>query len=229
MLQQILRAHLLPFLRIHPLRSGGTFMPTLLHIDASPRAASVSGRLSAAFVRNWLDRHPDGALVHHNTTLEKIPYLDEATVEAYFTPAAELTCEQRKILAYSDALVDELLAAHVLVIGAPMWNLGIPASLKAWIDMVVREGRTFAFAADGVRPLVPPGKRVYIFSARGGPYPKGTPIHALDLQEPYLRTILSVIGLTEIEFIYAEDQSGSPEAAAEGLARAEEAMAALEA
>jgi FMN-dependent NADH-azoreductase len=221
MLQQILRNHLI--------RSGGTFMPTLLHIDSSPRAASVSGRLSAAFVRNWLGRHPDGAVVHHNTTLEKIPYLDEATVEAYFTQAAELTGEQKKILGCSDALVDELLAADVLVIGAPMWNLGIPASLKAWIDLIVREDRTFAFAAGGAQPLVPHGKRVVVFSTRGGAYPRGTPFHALDLQEPYLRTILGVIGLTQIDFIYAEHQSSNSEAAAEGLARAEEAMAALEA
>jgi FMN-dependent NADH-azoreductase len=202
-------------------------MPTLLHIDSSPRATSVSARLSAAFVRNWLHRHPDGAVVHHNTTLERIPYLDEAAIGAYFTPPAELACEQKKILASSDKFVDELLAADVLVIGAPMWNLSIPASLKAWIDLIVREGRTFAFTADGVQPLVPPGKRVYVFSARGGAYPRGTPLHALDLQEPYLRTILGVIGLTHIDFIYAEDQSGSPEAAADGLARAEEAMAAL--
>ncbi len=203
-------------------------MPTLLHIDSSPRAASVSGKLSAAFVRNWLGRYPDGVVVHHNTTMEKIPYLDEATIDAYFTRPAELTCEQEKILARSDKFVDELLAADVLVIGAPMWNLSIPASLKAWIDLVVREGRTFAFAAGGVQPLVPPGKRVYVFSARGGAYPRGTAFHALDLQEPYLRTILGVIGLTEIDFIYAEDQSGSPEAAADGLARAQAAMVLLD-
>jgi len=108
-----------------------------------------------------------------------------------------------------------------------MWNLGIPASLKAWIDMIVREGRTFAFTAQGVSPLVLPGKRVYVFSARGGAYPAGTPFHAFDLEEPYLRMILGVIGLKEIEFICAEHQSGTPEAAAQGLARAESELAHL--
>jgi FMN-dependent NADH-azoreductase len=202
-------------------------MPTLLHIDSSPRAASVSRRLAATFVEKWKRQNPAGTVLHHNTTLEKIPYLDEAMVEALFTPAAALTPEQKRTLATSDRLVDELLAADVVVLGAPMWNLSIPASLKAWIDMIVREGRTFAFTEQGVKGLAGPGKRVYIFSARGGAYPKGTRLHALDHQEPYLRTILGIIGLTEIEFIYAENQSGGAEAAAEGVARAESALAGL--
>lgn len=202
-------------------------MPNLLHIDSSPRAASVSSRLAAAFVEKWKRQNPAGTVVHHNATFEKIPYLDEAMVEAFFTPAAELKAEQKQSLAYSDRLVDELLAADVVVLGAPMWNLGIPASLKAWIDMIVREGRTFAFTGQGVAPLVPPGKKVYVFSARGGAYPAGTPFHALDHQEPYLRAILGCMGLTEIEFVYAENQSGGAEAAAEGVARAESACAGL--
>ena len=200
-------------------------MPTLLHIDSSPRTASASSKLAAAFVEQWRRQNPTGTVVHHNTSLENIPYLDEAAIEAFFTPAAELTARQRRALAYSDKLVDELLAADVVVLGVPMWNLGIPASLKAWIDLVVREGRTFAFAGEGVAPLVPPGKKAVVFSARGGSYPVGTPLHGLDLQEPYLRTILGLIGLTGIEFIHAEHQSEGPEAAAEGLARAERALA----
>jgi FMN-dependent NADH-azoreductase len=202
-------------------------MRTLLHIDSSPRARSVSSGLAGAFVREWQRRNPDGKVVHHNTSLEKIPYLDEVTFEAYFTPGTALSEEQKKALAYSDKLVNELLAADVVVIAAPMWNLGIPASLKAWIDLIVREGRTFEFSADGVKALTPAGKQVYVFSARGGAYPKGTPFNALDLQEPYLRKILGLIGLTEIEFVYAENQSGEPEEAADGFSRAEKAMMAL--
>ncbi len=195
-------------------------MPNLLHIDSSPRAGSVSSRLAAAFVAKWRRQNPAGIVVHHNTSLEQIPYLDEATAEAFLNPAGEPTPERKRALAFSDRLIDELLAADVLVLGVPMWNLSIPASLKAWIDLIVREGRTFAFTADGVAPLVPPGKKVFVFCARGGAYPPGSPMIALDFQQPYLRAILSVIGLTEIEFIYAERQSESPEAAAECLARA---------
>ena len=202
-------------------------MPVLLHIDSSPRAASVSSKLSAEFVAKWKRQHPDGTVIHHNTTLEKIPYIDEAQIAAAYTPAAALTPEQKQTLAYSDKLVDELLAADVIVLGVPMWNLGIPASLKAWIDMVVRAGRTFAFTENGVGPLIPAGKKVFVISARGGTYPAGTPAKALDQQEPYLRSILGFLGLADIEFIYAENQSGTAEAAAEGVAKAEHALAKL--
>ena len=202
-------------------------MSLLLHIDSSPRATSVSSRLAAAFVAKWRQQHPADTVVHHNTSHENIPYLSEAAVDAFFTPAAGLTAGQKRVLATSDRLVDELLAADVLVLGVPMWNLSIPASLKAWIDLVVREGRTFAFTPQGVAPLVPPGKKVFVFSTRGGAYPAGTPFHSLDHQEPYLRTILGILGLAEIEFIHAEHQSDAPGAACEGLARAERALAAL--
>ncbi len=202
-------------------------MATLLHIDSSPRAASVSSRLAAVFVAKWRQQNPSGTVIYRNTSLERIPYLDEAAIDAFFTPPAKLTAKQKRNLESSDRLVDELLAANVLVLGVPMWNLSIPASLKAWIDMIVREGRTFAFTEEGVAPLVPPGKRVYVFSARGGAYPAGSPFHALDYQEPYLRAILGVIGLTDVKFIHAERQSESPEAAAESLACAERALAQL--
>ena len=202
-------------------------MPALLQIDSSPRAASVSSRLAAAFVEIWKRQNPTGTVFHHNTSLERFPYLDEAAIDAFFTPAAELSAAQKLALAFSDQLLDELLSADIVVLGAPMWNLSIPASLKAWIDLIVREGRTFAFTAQGVAPLVPPGKLVYVFSARGGAYPAGAPIHNFDQQEPYLRKILGVIGLTRIEFICAEHLSDGPEAAAEGLGRAESALAAL--
>ena len=200
-------------------------MPALLQIDSSPRAASISSRLAAAFVEKWKQQNPGGAVFHHNTSLERFPYLDEVAIDAFFTPAADRSAAQRLALAFSDQLVDELLAAGVVVLGAPMWNLSIPASLKAWIDLIVREGRTFAFTEQGVAPLVPPGKRVYVFSARGGAYPAGTPFHDFDQQEPYLRRILGVIGLTQIEFVYAEHQSDGPEAAARGLAQAQSTLA----
>jgi FMN-dependent NADH-azoreductase len=201
-------------------------MPNLLHIDSSPRAASISSRLAAAFVAKWRRQNPAATVVHHNTSLDPIPYLDAATADAFL--GRESSPQRAGVLAASDRFVDELLAADILVLGTPMWNLSIPASLKAWIDLIVREGRTFAFTAHGVVPLVPPGKKVFVFCARGGAYPAGSPMNALDFEEPYLRAILGVIGLTQIEFIYADRQSESPAAASEALALAERALAALE-
>ena len=113
-------------------------MPALLQIDSSPRAASVSSRLAAAFIEKWKRQNPAGAVFHHNTSVERFPYLDENAIDAFFTPAANRTAAQKLALAFSDQLVDELLAADVVVLGAPMWNLSIPASLKAWIDLIVR-------------------------------------------------------------------------------------------
>jgi FMN-dependent NADH-azoreductase len=202
-------------------------MPSLLHIDSSPRSASVSNKLAAAFVHRWQRRNPTGTVIHHNTTLEKIPYIDEVHIAAAYTPADKLTAEQQKKLAYSDKLVDELLAADVIVLGVPMWNLGIPASLKAWIDLVVRAGRTFTYTGEGVSSLLPAGKKVYVISARGGAYPAGTPAKAFDQQEPYLRSILGFLGLTDVEFIYAENQGRGGDAAAEGFAKAETTLAQL--
>lgn len=202
-------------------------MPTLLHIDSSPRPASVSGRLAGRFAEEWRRQNPAGHVIYHHTSRERIPYLDEEMVEAYSTPAGSLTEKQRGVLAYSDSLVDELLAADVVVLGAPMWNLGVPASLKAWIDMVVREGRTFAFTPQGVQGLLSPDTKIYVFSACGGVYPEESPAKTLDLLEPYLRAILGAIGLIDVTFIRAESQSSSPEAAAEGLAQAEAALAEL--
>jgi FMN-dependent NADH-azoreductase len=202
-------------------------MSALLHIDSSPRADSVSSKLCAAFVRRWQLQNPTGTVVHHNTTLEDIPYIDEAYIGAAYTPAGKLTPAQRQRLAYSDKLVDELLAADLIVLGVPMWNFGIPASLKAWIDMVVRFGRTFTFTENGVRSLLPAGKKVYVIAARGGTYPAGSPAKAYGQQEPYLRAILGFLGFADIEFICAENRGQSGEAAAEGLAKAEAALAQL--
>jgi len=167
-------------------------MSALLHVDSSPRAASVSSLLASVFVEKWKQQNPTGTVFHHNASRERFPFLDEDAIAAIFTPSAKRTAAQKKTLAFSDQLVDELLAADVVVLGAPMWNLSIPASLKAWIA-----------------------------------YPAGTPFQDLDQQEPYLRKILGVIGLTRIDFICAEHQSGDAEAAAQGLAQAESHLAEL--
>jgi len=201
-------------------------MPTLLHIDSSPRAASVSSQLAATFVERWKKQNPSGVVFHHNTAYEQIPYLDEASINAVFAPTEALTAEQKQKLAFSDRLTDELVAADVLVLGVPMWNLGIPASLKAWIDQIVRPGRTFAYTPSGVSPLLV-GKKTYIFSSRGGAYAAGTPYHAYDQQEPYLRTALGFLGITDINFVYVDNQSRSGDAPALGLAAAQATLAAL--
>jgi len=202
-------------------------MPTLLQIDSSPRSASVSGQLAARYVAQWKQQNPGAAVIRHNTSLEKLPYVDEAMLNAMFTPEEARGQEQLQSLALSDKLVEELLAADVLVLAVPMWNLGIPASLKAWVDLISRAGKTFRYTATGVESLVPAGKKVVVFTARGGSYPAGTMAQAFDQQEPYLRAVFGFLGLTDVTFIHAENQSRSGDAPAQAIAKAEAELAEL--
>jgi FMN-dependent NADH-azoreductase len=202
-------------------------MPTLLRIDSSPRSASISTKLTGEFVEKWKQQHPDGRVIHHNTTIENLPFVDESTIGAFYTPDEARSSDQKKLLALSDKLVDELIAAEVVVFGVPMWNFGIPASLKAWVDLIVRVGRTFARSANGYASLLPAGKKAYIFTARGGSYAAGTPFNAFDHQEPYLRSFLGFLGIHDVTFIHAENQSRGEEASLAGVTKAEEEIAAL--
>jgi FMN-dependent NADH-azoreductase len=124
-----------------------------------------------------------------------------------------LTLEQRATLALSDQLISELQEADVIVLGSPMYNFGISAALKAWIDLVIRQGRTVDFS---VRPPVGLllGKKFVLITARGGQYAPGTPTAAFDFQEPYLRHVLGVIGLRDVTVIHADRQLYGEETAA---------------
>ncbi len=200
-------------------------MPTLLHIDASPRPDSNSSALAAKFVATYQQHNPSATVVHHNTSAEKFPYLDMAIIGASGTPADKRTPEHTQALALSDKLTQELLDADVLVIGTPMWNFGIPASLKAWIDLIVRAGLTFAYGPAGPSGLVPQGKKVYIFGSFGGDYTAESPAHAYNFNEPYLRGIFGFLGLHDVTYLTAVNQAATPEMAAAGRKQVEDAIA----
>lgn len=129
---------------------------------------------------------------------------DEWTLALHSDPAKR-TPAQQESLAVSDLLVEELLAADTIVIGAPMHNFTVSALLKAWIDQIVRVGRTVAWGAKGPEGLLK-GKSVVVVTSRGGSFRPGTPTAAYDYQEPYLRHVLAFIGLTNVTFIHAENQ-----------------------
>lgn len=203
-------------------------MRKLLEIDSSPRKDSVSTRLAREFVARWVERNPGATVIRHNTTAERLPYLDEAMVAAFFTPEAERSEEQRLVLELSDRLVDELLTADVLVIAAPMWNFGLPASLKAWIDLVVRPWRTFELTADGVKALIPVGKRVFVFTARGGRYGAESKTRGFDFQEPYLRSLFGSLGMNDVGFVNVEEQYHADEVGERALERARAEMRGME-
>ncbi|MEO8536640.1 MAG: NAD(P)H-dependent oxidoreductase [Betaproteobacteria bacterium] len=147
------------------------------------------------------------------------PVLDEAVLGALFTPAGERTPEQAARVALDDALIAELKAADAIVLGVPMYNFGVPASLKNWIDAVSRAGVTFRYSEKGPEGLVT-GKRVFVALTRGGNY-RDT---SADTQVPYLKTVLGFLGLTDVQFVYAEGLALGAESERAALTAAYEAI-----
>lgn len=198
-------------------------MPTILHIDSSPRTATSGSRLIArTFVEAYVQTFPDSTVRYRDLAAQPPALVDEPWIAAAYTPPQLRTPEMCAVLATSDGLIDELLAADLLVIGAPMHNLGVCTLLKSYIDQVVRAGRTFQFTAEGPRGLVA-GKRAVVITTRGSSY--SGPLAAFDFQEPYLRTLLGFLGIDDVTFISCNGMdSGNRERA---LAEARQMIAAL--
>ncbi len=153
-----------------------------------------------------------------------LPHLDAATLQAISTRDASEADGLHALAGQSDRLTDELLRTDLLVIATPMWNFGIPSSLKAWIDLVVRPGRTFRYAEDGVVGLAT-GKRAILVLASGGVFSEG-PWHSWDFVEPYLRRILSFIGIADVRTVRAEGMN-IPALTAQAVPEAMAVVAAL--
>jgi len=194
---------------------------TILHIDSSPLGdRSISRKLTAQTLIELKVKHPESTILTRDLAANPLPHLDGATIGAFFTPPDQRTATLHEAAKLSDEAIDELIAADIIVIGAPMWNFGIPSSLKAWIDHVVRAGRTFKYGAAGPESLLSKDKKVIIVSSRGGMYSE-SPMKAMDYQETYLRAVLGFIGLTDVSFIRAEGVGMGEEAAKSAVHLAE--------
>jgi FMN-dependent NADH-azoreductase len=193
----------------------------VLQVNSSARGeASVSSRLASELVSRLAA--PADRVTVRDLRAAPHPALDEAALGALFTPAEQRTPEQAARVALDDALIAEIQAADVVVLGVPMINFGIPASLKNWIDAISRAKVTFQYTAQGPEGLLK-GKKVYAVMARGGKY-RGSPA---DSQVPYLRQVLGFLGMTDVEFIYAEGLAMGPDAEAAALSEAREKIAEL--
>jgi FMN-dependent NADH-azoreductase len=202
-------------------------MPTLLAVNSSPRSNSVSRKLTQKFVEDWKIQVPDGQIVERDLTNSDLPFLNEAWIAAAYTPETQRTAEQRKLLALSDTLINEVLSADLIVLGIPMHNFSVPAALKAWIDQIARAGKTFSYTDKGPKGLIPSEKKVIAILSRGGAYaPQSTP-GGLDFQETYLRQILGFIGLTDVTFVHADRQGMGAEAAQLAAEKALQHLASL--
>jgi FMN-dependent NADH-azoreductase len=201
-------------------------MANILHIDTSPRGErSISRALSYEFITSWKDTHSGDLVTYRDLGHNPVPHVNESWIAAAFSPPDALTPELKEVIKLSDNLIDEFLAADRYVFGVPMYNLNIPSTFKAYIDQIVRVGRTFAVDENGYKGLVDSSKKVLIITSRGGAFSPGTPAAAYDYQEPYLRAILGFIGLTDITFIHAENLNMGDDARQKSLATAKEAIA----
>ena len=175
-------------------------MKTLLQINTSLFSErGHSSVLAGQFVEKWRQSNPGGRVVVRDLAASPVPHLTAARFQAFLTAAENRSAEQAQHVAESDELILELESADIVVIGLPMYNFGIPSTLKAWIDHVARAGRTFRYTDSGPVGLVA-DRPVLLFAARGGRY-KGTP---RDTQSAYISHFFNFIGVRDIEFVYAE-------------------------
>jgi len=194
---------------------------TILHIDSSPLGErSVSRKLTAKIVTELKAKHPDSKVITRDFGTNPLPHLNGTVLGAFLTPPDKRDATLNDAIRLSDQAIEEVVTADVIVIGTPMWNFGIPSSLKAWIDHIVRAGRTFKYGAAGVESLLPTGKKVIIVSSRGGVYSDG-PMKSMDYQETYLKAVLGFIGLHDISFVRAEGMAMGEEAAKKAMQSAE--------
>lgn len=179
-------------------------MKHILHLKSSLQgAASYSIKLGHAIVEKIQEKYPDSTVEELNLVDSEIPHLSPDNLRTYFSPAAQLTEEDQRSNYLSDELVKQLLAADMIVIGAPLINFTIHTSLKAWIDHITRPGITFGYSDDGRPTGMVTGKKIYIAMSSGGVYSEG-PGKANDFVAPYLTAFLGFLGMTDVTVFRAE-------------------------
>ncbi len=172
----------------------------LLHISSSLFSDhGNSSQLAKHFVQQWQKAYPGSSSTTRDLGVNPVPHLDAATFQAAGTDPAQRNDQQQAAAQLADTLIEELHSSDVLLLSVPMYNFGIPSTLKAWIDHVARAGATFKYTENGPVGLLK-GKTAYVLAARGGAY-AGT---EKDTQTPYLKTLLNFLGITDVHFVYAE-------------------------
>jgi FMN-dependent NADH-azoreductase len=175
-------------------------MPKLLVIEVSPRHDhSISRQLTAQFIAHWRQEYPDGEVVRRDLATTKLPYIDMAWIMGAFSPPETHSSESAAAMKLSDVLIGELKAADHIVIGTPMHNLTIPASLKAYIDHIVRVGATVSARNEGL--VI--GKKAAVILASGGDFSHGSPTEHFNHASPYLRVVLGFIGIQDLQIVLA--------------------------
>ena len=181
-------------------------MKKILHIISSPRGeASQSIKLGNAIIEKIQSAYPGSTVQVRNLATQQFPHLEEAHLTSFFTPVEQRTSENISAIRHSEEALKELFDTDIIVIGIPFYNFGIPSALKAWIDHIARAGITFKYDENGAQGLVK-GKKVYLAFAAGAVYSEG-PMKAMDFATPYLQTVLSFLGMTDISVFRTEGLS----------------------
>jgi FMN-dependent NADH-azoreductase len=198
-------------------------MSTLLQIKASLFSDhGQSSQLAARYVERWRAAHADGRVITRDLAADPVPHLTAERFQAFLAQPDARSSEQHAHVAASDALIAELEQADTIVLGLPMYNFGVPSTLKAYFDHVARAGRTFRYTEKGPVGLLK-GKKAIVVATRGGIY-AGSP---LDTQTGYVRDFLRFLGIEDVEFVYAEGLAMGDEPKARALTKAHEALHAL--
>lgn len=187
----------------------------LLESSLFPAEMSASRAVAAALV----ERHKGATIVRRDLAADPLPHADLTMLSGWMTPAEQRSPEQAAAVARSKQVIDELLAADLIVIGAPMYNFSIPSSLKAWIDHIAIAGQTFRYNEQGRPEGLVSGKKVIVLASRGGVYSEG-PMAGFNHQDPYLRAVLGFLGMTDLTVIDVERQKMGPELAEQARAAA---------
>src|SRR5471030_2615896 len=191
-------------------------MKNLLQINTSIFSdGGQSSQLAQRFVAAWRANNPGATVTLLDLAKQPVPHIDAARFGAFIAKPEERTADQQAVARDSDALIAELKAADVIVLGLPMYIFGLPSTLKAYFDHIGRAGHTFKYTEKGPVGLLT-GKKAYVFAARGGLY-AGTP---RDTQTAYVRDFLGFVGITDVAFVYAEGLAISEESKNASLARA---------
>jgi FMN-dependent NADH-azoreductase len=194
----------------------------ILQINSSVRGNnSESNRVAGNIVAKLRAANPGANVTVRDLGANAHPILDEAALGALFTPADQRSPEQAARVALDDVLIAEVQAADVVVIGAPMYNFGMPIQLKAWFDAIARAGVTFRYTESGPEGLLK-NKKVFVATSRGGIYPEDA-----DPQVPHIRMLLNFLGMSDSTFVYSNGQSMGPDAAGKGQAEADAVVAAI--
>jgi FMN-dependent NADH-azoreductase len=198
----------------------------ILHINAGLFGdKSVSTQLSGQVVARLTQANKEATVVARDVTQDPVAHLNAEILMAASVAEDERSEVQQRELAVTETLLEELFAADVVVIGAPMYNFGIPSQLKAWVDRIAQSGRTFKYTENGPQGLLT-GKRAYIASARGGFYSTDD-MAAMDHQESYLKTLLGFVGINDVTIVRAEGVNISDSQREESLQSAADSIEAL--